>query len=1259
MIGLKLLIFSLILLSITTVSANTINHGDPIVIQSFVEGLGYLSAPPCQVTHFCGRSRGFLVSLSDVSDIFHIRRHSGSGPVRHGDWVRIVHQRTGLVLDACSNPVYVGHIRSAHRGMTSSWNIQKVDGTSGVINQGDKVKFRMQEPYFGARYITAMPHRTGPKEGCNGAKNFAGLSWVTNGSDDWKQAHSGTHAGHHTFMLRKGLQHGSQIAMRSIIPNVGFFKAPNCAVRTCGSEEGKFLIMSNSPDKFQIQHASGASGFIQHNDWVSLVHMNTNLYANVCGATVYIGGDSGMTSKWQIQKIDGSAGPIYPGNRFKLRFKDDYADRYMNIEYYDEGIQVDCEGNFDNAWVTWASDGSENNEEIKGMHAFSAEAPIGCDNVLFSGKAYDKCGVCDGDGSTCQKCEDQTHKCNHICENNFENYICKCNTHGYELLDDKATCVDIDECQTDYHGCSQMCHNNEGSYTCSCHEGYELGEDGKYCHNLAEDSDAFYVLNGDNSKEECLDQFQTSSIESTNPEKELVVACCSLNGSIGSQPGCMKAKNHFEAKTICKNRGERLCTRREIRTGIVQGLPECSFDKHLHWTSTPCGKFTYRHVGCFRTRKNHIHLGQPLTGPSRNWKSVAGRYTKEECFLACQGYTYFTAPHDDSEGGCKCGYKYDNYARCGGRGCGEAWSGSFYIIELKSDGGRRIDLHEVTEVFNFDEISRALNEDARELYLTQTMTAEGCPPWGGCEIVDTKMAQWQEPERMPYYEASFTLSGVPLPESNAEILQSEAVLNKVLTTRGQFLTIQFSITNKEKVMLEILNENIEVEFVGMWGPQCSLQNTFTDNSGQMSIESTWASFDMTGQPTTNVDFCVGVMTNILPGSVEEINVRVHKYTRTREIVLDEDSGKYVKPICYDERIYGGFFFGDEVGSKYPGITGTCYKNYGFGVGENRHMCSFHAGSLPQLDDFEDSVTLYKFADIIDENREWVPADEFCSQCDFCGVNDSGAVYKVKVNQSGRRRLSKTDIEQELRKKFELDEINRLTDMFGTKDIRKMETSIRRSLSDIPFDKRRNLMTQEQWCEMAKTYYPNLYAKWCASAEPMEEIYIVSAQLDRLDKSDCEHFKNLAKNVQLDSEDSDADVKLIFYNHFCNDYKKEKEHIWALGEEGETCMELCNGMGMVTTDRIPNTKDDFESIMISYEHKEGDNVGTKLGAPKSIKEYCEQGISTHESPSAPEMKNGYCIWNSMFMNNNFDRDGMRKATTQDRRRFCSCSKIAEN
>lgn len=204
------------------------------------------------------------------------------------------------------------------------------------------------------------------------------------------------------------------------------------------------------------------------------------------------------------------------------------------------------------------------------------------------------------------------------------------------------------------------------------------------------------------------------------------------------------------------------------------------------------------------------------------------------------------------------------------------------------------------------------------------------------------------------------------------------------------------------------------------------------------------------------------------------------------------------------------------------------------------------------------------------------------------------------------------------------------------------------------------MTMEQWCEAAKVYYPRMYAQYCVT-EPESEYddYVYSVQLDALDEYNCDHFKQLAESVQLDSEDSDADVKLISYNHFCNDFKKEKEHIWALGEKGETCLELCTGMGMVTTDTIPNTKTDFESIMISYEHKEGDRAGTELSQPISIKEYCNKDIISSGSSSAPEMKDGYCIWTSIFMNRNFDRDGMRTATNQDRRRFCSCSKTVEN
>jgi len=317
-------------------------------------------------------------------------------------------------------------------------------------------------------------------------------------------------------------------------------------------------------------------------------------------------------------------------------------------------------------------------------------------------------------------------------------------------------------------------------------------------------------------------------------------------------------------------------------------------------------------------------------------------------------------------------------------------------------------------------------------------------------------------------------------------------------------------------------------------------------------------------------------------------------------------------------------------------------------------------SLPDESEFEDNVDMSEFADIIAETREWVPADEFCQECDFCGVNESGATYKVRVNRGSRRRLSTDDIQADLRQKFDYDEMNRLADRFGTKIERKINHSRRRSLSEIPKDKRRNLMTMEQWCSIAKTYYPDLYVQWCAQEEEPKYVdYVFSVQLDTLDAYNCEHFKHLADSVQLDSEDGDEDVKLISYNHFCNDFKKEKEHIWALGEEGETCLELCTGMGMVATDRIPLTKTDFENIMVSYEHREGTHVGTKLSQPKSIKEYCNKGISTSESTSAPEMQNGFCIWNSVFMKKKFDRDGVRTATHQDRRRFCSCSKIAEN
>lgn len=40
---------------------------------------------------------------------------------------------------------------------------------------------------------------------------------------------------------------------------------------------------------------------------------------------------------------------------------------------------------------------------------------------------------------------------------------------------------DIDECVLGTHKCDQLCVNTEDSYICSCSEGFQLDEDGYTC----------------------------------------------------------------------------------------------------------------------------------------------------------------------------------------------------------------------------------------------------------------------------------------------------------------------------------------------------------------------------------------------------------------------------------------------------------------------------------------------------------------------------------------------------------------------------------------------------------------------------------------------------------------------------------------------------------------------------------------------------------------------------------------------------------
>ena len=51
-------------------------------------------------------------------------------------------------------------------------------------------------------------------------------------------------------------------------------------------------------------------------------------------------------------------------------------------------------------------------------------------------------------------------------------YRCGCNK-GFEAVDNKTRCLDIDECALHNANCSQVCINLEGGYMCECSPGYQ------------------------------------------------------------------------------------------------------------------------------------------------------------------------------------------------------------------------------------------------------------------------------------------------------------------------------------------------------------------------------------------------------------------------------------------------------------------------------------------------------------------------------------------------------------------------------------------------------------------------------------------------------------------------------------------------------------------------------------------------------------------------------------------------------------------
>ncbi|XP_028421862.1 matrilin-3-like isoform X2 [Perca flavescens] len=73
----------------------------------------------------------------------------------------------------------------------------------------------------------------------------------------------------------------------------------------------------------------------------------------------------------------------------------------------------------------------------------------------------------------------QGNDCQHICANNGNSYICKCQV-GYVLNMDQKTCSRSNACAQG-HDCQHICINNGDSYNCKCRVGYVLNADQKTC----------------------------------------------------------------------------------------------------------------------------------------------------------------------------------------------------------------------------------------------------------------------------------------------------------------------------------------------------------------------------------------------------------------------------------------------------------------------------------------------------------------------------------------------------------------------------------------------------------------------------------------------------------------------------------------------------------------------------------------------------------------------------------------------------------
>lgn len=106
---------------------------------------------------------------------------------------------------------------------------------------------------------------------------------------------------------------------------------------------------------------------------------------------------------------------------------------------------------------------------------------------------YVKCSCSPGyqlldDKKSCadiNECDRNNGECDHHCKNTNGSYVCSCRK-GYSLNSNEHKCDDIDECLSSNGGCNQICVNTWGSYKCGCRMGFKMSADNHTCADIDE-----------------------------------------------------------------------------------------------------------------------------------------------------------------------------------------------------------------------------------------------------------------------------------------------------------------------------------------------------------------------------------------------------------------------------------------------------------------------------------------------------------------------------------------------------------------------------------------------------------------------------------------------------------------------------------------------------------------------------------------------------------------------------------------------------